>query len=74
MEDSLVDHYINSINDRLLRHFPTCLVVRVEVEENAVLACLPNELDPLNAEVIKEEWKRKLDTLVDEYYSSPGLF
>jgi hypothetical protein len=74
LEDGHIDEHVAMIEHRLLLQFPTCLVIRMNTEDNVVIACLLYSLEPSTAQKTKEMWREKLDETMGKFNFRFDLF
>ncbi|KAI6191201.1 hypothetical protein M3Y97_00202100 [Aphelenchoides bicaudatus] len=67
LKEGHIDEHVAMIEHRLLLHFPTCLAVRMNTEDNVILACLPYSLEPSAAQKTKEVWRQDLDDMLNKF-------
>ncbi|KAI6243701.1 hypothetical protein M3Y99_00033200 [Aphelenchoides fujianensis] len=61
------DEQIQTVERQLLAHFPTCLVMKMNLEENAIVGCLPYALEPSTVAQTKKMWKEQLNGLLEHF-------
>jgi hypothetical protein len=67
LDQEHLNERVSMIEHRMLRVFPTCLVIRMNIEYNVVIACLPYALESSSSQKTKEMWKQGLEDILKKF-------
>ncbi|KAI6205899.1 hypothetical protein M3Y94_00844600 [Aphelenchoides besseyi] len=67
LDEERRDEMVSSIEQQLLSQFSTCFTLKMSLEDNAIIACLPFALEPSTAEATKIMYKDQLNNILKKF-------